>query len=285
MSKGLYERRQNSISGLNDIALQSGKTISFVNTKGNIEYVTNLSSADFTAYASRVILRPADELSSATVAAITPTGNIAAISLPTLDPSASAAEAFEASFVLDETVEIDSSLTINMYAQVDETVHTTTPWGAAAAKIPGNIVKPVAAQSNGFYYIVTLGTGNTGGAEPVWPTVAGGTVVDNAVTWTAFNPLVNFEVQMLGITDSQIWEFTAFAAAVGPTADIEVIVPSADYTSNGYPMNLISFDIDISTFTLVAGDVVFFKLVRPATTLAANELDNDLAIHSIELVF
>lgn len=56
-----------------------------------------------------------------------------------------------------------------------------TKWSAAAAKTAGHsFVEPTT--DNGFWYVATT-TGNTGGAEPTWPTSLGATVVDNAVTW------------------------------------------------------------------------------------------------------
>ncbi len=61
-------------------------------------------------------------------------------------------------------------------------------WVTATAYAVGVFRRPVAA--NGFRYEVTAiaGTGTSGGAEPVWPTTIGATVVDNAganqITWT-----------------------------------------------------------------------------------------------------
>jgi hypothetical protein len=61
-------------------------------------------------------------------------------------------------------------------------------WAAATAYPVGTFRRPTAP--NGFRYEVTaiLGTGTSAGAEPVWPTTVGTTVIDNAganqITWT-----------------------------------------------------------------------------------------------------
>ncbi len=64
---------------------------------------------------------------------------------------------------------------------------TSSPTAAA------NTVRPTV--ENGFYFEALGGVGSggspiqgagiTGGVEPTWPTVEGGTVVDNGITWTA----------------------------------------------------------------------------------------------------
>jgi hypothetical protein len=63
-----------------------------------------------------------------------------------------------------------------------------TAWVTATAYAVGVFRRPTVA--NGYRYEVTaiLGTGTSGGAEPVWPTTVGSTVIDNAganqITWT-----------------------------------------------------------------------------------------------------
>ena len=61
-------------------------------------------------------------------------------------------------------------------------------WVTATAYAVGVFRRPTV--KNGYRYKVTavVGTGTTGGAEPVWPTTIGATIVDNAganqITWT-----------------------------------------------------------------------------------------------------
>jgi hypothetical protein len=62
---------------------------------------------------------------------------------------------------------------------------TASPtWVAAAVHAANTFVVPTVA--NGFRYECTAagGGGASAGAEPVWPTAIGGTVVDGALTWT-----------------------------------------------------------------------------------------------------
>ena len=54
------------------------------------------------------------------------------------------------------------------------------PWTAAQTQAVNASVHPTTG--NGYVYRA-LTTGATGGGEPTWPIIIGGTVVDNAVTW------------------------------------------------------------------------------------------------------
>lgn len=57
-----------------------------------------------------------------------------------------------------------------------------TDWAGTTAKSQGDIVEPTTP--NGLVYICTV-AGTTGGSEPTWPTILGGTVTDGTVTWRA----------------------------------------------------------------------------------------------------
>jgi hypothetical protein len=77
-------------------------------------------------------------------------------------------------------------------------------WSAGATTYSGQKMYPKTTQ-NGFYYTAS-GAGTTGATEPVWPTTAGGTVVDNNVTWTAVTDNVTFTwdvaiCQVIGIDE------------------------------------------------------------------------------------
>lgn len=73
------------------------------------------------------------------------------------------------------------------YVFTDSTTYTSI---VPSTWLPGNSyainerAKPNVA--NGLYYIVTI-DGESGGTEPIWPTVAGNTVVDGTVTWEAID--------------------------------------------------------------------------------------------------
>lgn len=56
-------------------------------------------------------------------------------------------------------------------------------WGNSTNYGVGEVVKP--STPNGFIYECTVG-GDRGTTEPTWPTQNGATVVDNQVTWTAY---------------------------------------------------------------------------------------------------
>lgn len=63
-------------------------------------------------------------------------------------------------------------------------------WAATTAYAAQAIVRPTV--ENGLIYMVTAGGGgNSGGSEPAWPTVLGTTVVDGALTWTAYRAVID----------------------------------------------------------------------------------------------
>lgn len=62
------------------------------------------------------------------------------------------------------------------------------PWSAAEYIAASGLRRPFSRQSTGFLY-TTPTQGQTGYAEPKWPTVLGGTVVDGSITWTAVAPV------------------------------------------------------------------------------------------------
>lgn len=59
---------------------------------------------------------------------------------------------------------------------------TGSDWAASTAYVRGDYVQPTTA--TGLTYECTT-AGTSDASEPTWPTTAGGTVVDNTVTWTA----------------------------------------------------------------------------------------------------
>ncbi len=56
-------------------------------------------------------------------------------------------------------------------------------WQANRGFLAGTYVVPTVP--NGFQYIVVSRNGDTGGVEPVWPTVVDATIVDGGTTWRA----------------------------------------------------------------------------------------------------
>lgn len=61
------------------------------------------------------------------------------------------------------------------------TALSETNWAATTLYAQGDVRHPLATP-NGFVYICTV-AGTTGAAEPTWPVVLGGTVIDGTATW------------------------------------------------------------------------------------------------------
>ena len=84
-------------------------------------------------------------------------------------------------------------------------------WQAGRAHTAGEFVVP--SESNGFVYVATnAAAGRADRTEPVWPLVAGNTVVDGGVTWKAV------------IVDTITWQ----AIAINKTGTVEPVWPTAD---------------------------------------------------------
>lgn len=80
-----------------------------------------------------------------------------------------------------------------------------TRWQANRAYLSGQIVRP--NTGTGFEYVATTpdssGGLSNGEAEPNWPKVVGGTVVDGSITWTAQLP--SFD-GLRDRIDTVVWE-------------------------------------------------------------------------------
>jgi len=63
------------------------------------------------------------------------------------------------------------------------TALSITAWEATTVYALGAIIVPTALKATGYEYECTT-AGTSGAAEPTWPTVPGGTVVDATATWT-----------------------------------------------------------------------------------------------------
>lgn len=77
----------------------------------------------------------------------------------------------------------------------------------------GTVVSP--SVFNGFFYEASE-AGVTGGAEPAWPTVAGATVTDGSVTWTARTALT-WPATVTSVSSDM--QFTVGFSAGAPAAD------------------------------------------------------------------
>ncbi len=71
------------------------------------------------------------------------------------------------------------------YLYIDKRHHLDPIWLVATAYVLGDIVSPTKANRTGFRYESTTAGTSHAATEPTWPTTAGGTVVDEGVTWTA----------------------------------------------------------------------------------------------------
>ncbi|HTI81724.1 MAG TPA: hypothetical protein VL614_14850 [Acetobacteraceae bacterium] len=78
----------------------------------------------------------------------------------------------------------------------------------SAAVTSGQTTVP--ATPNGHMYRCSASTGNTGSAEPTWPTTPGGTVTDGGVTWTEMTP--DFQANNTNITSNEA-NYTGYARA------------------------------------------------------------------------
>src|SRR5260370_27837150 len=58
---------------------------------------------------------------------------------------------------------------------------SAAPWAATRSYTAGTIVTPTPANANGFTYRA-INSGTSGSAEPSWPAVVGGSVVENGAT-------------------------------------------------------------------------------------------------------
>jgi len=83
-----------------------------------------------------------------------------------------------------------------------------TAWAATTLYTQGLVRHPLAA-ANGFVYIATSTTGTSGAAEPTWPTVLGGTVVDGTVTWRchAYDCALAGKIAEQNTSTPYNWEF------------------------------------------------------------------------------
>jgi hypothetical protein len=81
-------------------------------------------------------------------------------------------------------------------------------WASATAFDLGVVVFPVTLNGYAYRAIAVTGTGTSGGTEPVWPTVIGGTVIDNAgvdqITWMNVGPLWKWKASSPAFTNQEI---------------------------------------------------------------------------------
>lgn len=93
--------------------------------------------------------------------------------------------------------------------------NSLTAWAADTLYQIGNVRKPVSG--NGHVYIVVAVAGDQKSApvtEPTWPTTAGGTVVDDQVTWAEAGAAV---LKLTGTIPS--WTSATFTTRYGVVAD------------------------------------------------------------------
>ncbi|KKN74867.1 hypothetical protein LCGC14_0386160 [marine sediment metagenome] len=89
-----------------------------------------------------------------------------------------------------------------MRAEDDGEVHIFVPttsgteWVASTAYTVNDYVQPTTPNNNFTYKCTVAGTSHS--SEPTWPTTAGGTVVDNTVTWTAVAHDYTYELAASG---------------------------------------------------------------------------------------
>lgn len=107
-------------------------------------------------------------------------------------------------YLNDGTVDLDTdNIQCALSTWSDVFAATSTAWGAAVAKVVGDIVVPTVGNGHVYYCLVA---GDTGGSEPSWPK-DGSTVVDNEVTWidAGANILQSITIWIEG---AAIWQAT-----------------------------------------------------------------------------
>lgn len=135
-----------------------------------------------------------------------------------------------------------------------------TQWAATTAYVLGDFRVPTV--NNGFKYEVTV-AGTSGGAEPIWPTTPGNTVVDGTVTWTcrAFNVSSGEYASRLEATGANTDGAEGVSYDINPFHSYTVKAQNEvnAYTAGNY-RNVLEFrdsdDMLISTITLLTKTAV-----------------------------
>ncbi len=94
----------------------------------------------------------------------------------------------------EKTVKVGAE---SFYWKNPEEAYGDVVWEAGHTYSVGDIVRPVAPNTHS--YICTVGGASHATTEPVWPTTAGATVVDNAVTWKENT----YDVKFAGAIDEE----------------------------------------------------------------------------------
>jgi hypothetical protein len=102
-------------------------------------------------------------------------------------------------------------------------------WAASAAKVSGNEVIPLVTQ-NGYTYRCTV-AGTTAGAEPVWPTTVGLTVVDGGVTWQCVRSAQYMSYRGVENWYGHIWEWLDGVNVHNSTENGSRLYTSGNYTT------------------------------------------------------
>lgn len=108
-----------------------------------------------------------------------------------------AVSAVAASAVVDERVigwrgklvpfDVPPDPAVAPVVKAEDGVNAVT-WAASTTRATGVYIKPTV--SNGCFYKVTTGGGASGASQPTWPTTAGATVTDGALTLTCMGKIV-----------------------------------------------------------------------------------------------
>ena len=98
-------------------------------------------------------------------------------------------------------------------------------WRPATAYAEGAVVVPTTL--NGHYYTVTTPSGTSGAVEPVWPLVAGATVVDNDLTWQESGQALWYGAFDVNYAAALLWRQKAGLTAhmVGQSVDGQTFNP------------------------------------------------------------
>lgn len=123
---------------------------------------------------------------------------------------------------------------------------TATTWQATTGYVIGDTVEPTIPNTNNCFYVCTV-AGNTAGAEPAWPIVENGGIVDGTVTWATQYMDRKKMGEITGLT-AAIWTEESFYFIATESCAIKM-----RFTVTGAGLDATEADIDVISIKEVTG--------------------------------
>lgn len=130
-----------------------------------------------------------------------------------------------------------------------------TGWNAGASIAATSLIRPTNANQTGFLYQSGGTAGQTGALEPAWPKIAGGTVIDGSVTWTAVAPPAAGEDHIASATWTQANPPDATLTITGQTTS--TLIASA-FLGQGTSGNVYTIN---AVITMVSGTIFRVQII------------------------